>query len=133
MPLLFFSGQQLIVLIKKNLLLDLLEAAKNTFPDEFFALLAVKEKNGTIEEFVVVPAVYGKAHTLFRSDLIPFDKKIVGSMHSHPSPNAFPSEADLQAFRRLGQIHLIVAAPFNLGSIRVFDGKGKRTQLTVVD
>ena len=119
--------------IKKSVLLDVIDAARNTFPDEFFAMLAVKEKEGLVEEFVVVPAVFGKAHTIIRSDLVPFDKKIVGSVHSHPSPNAFPSSADINSFRHFGEIHLIIAAPFNLSSINAFDWKGKRIELKVVD
>ena len=119
--------------LRKSLLGDLLVAARNTYPHEFFALLAVKHDKQLIEEFVIIPAVYGETHAIFRGDLIPFDASIVGSVHSHPTPSLFPSRADVHAFARFGRIHLIIAFPFNLTSVKAFNGKGSAVQVRVVD
>src|SRR3989344_9149431 len=110
--------------IKKFVLEDLLLGARNTFPNEFFALLG--EKNGVIEEFVLVPSVYGKTHAIWRRDLVPLDKSIVGSFHSHPSSNNNPSSADLRSFSSMGKIHLIAGHPFEPENVKAFDAKGKR-------
>ncbi len=111
--------------IKREILEAVLLAARNTFPDEFFCLLGGNSKQKSIEEFVVIPAVFGKTHTLVQDWLKPVDKSILGSVHSHPSRNNFPSDADLQAFPRFGEIHLILAYPFGINDARLFDLKGK--------
>lgn len=111
--------------IKKGLIDDLLQASKNTFPDEFFCLLGGNAKQQSVEEFVVIPAVFGKQHTLVQDWLKPVDKSIVGSVHSHPSPNNFPSDADIRSFPRFGEIHLIFAYPFREQDARLFDARGK--------
>lgn len=119
--------------IRKQLLEDLLQACRNTFPNEFFALLGTKSDPETIEEFVVVPTVFGRRHSIVRADLVPFDKKIVGTIHSHPSKNNHPSSGDLDAFQDLGKIHLIAAIPFALKSTRAFNSDGKEIMLEAVE
>ena len=116
----------------KSLLEDLLEASKNTFPNEFLALLS-ENKKGIISEFVLTPTIFGKTHAIFRRDLMPIDKSIVGSYHSHPSNSAMPSKADLRVFSSTGKIHLIAHYPFNFGAIKAFDNNGKTIQLEVID
>lgn len=120
-----------MVAIKKATLEALLLAAKNTYPDEFIALLSSK-RGKTIDEFVLLPAIYGKSMSVISTDLAPYDKSIKGSVHSHPGPNARPSRADLRAFRAMGEIHLIIAAPFNFNSVRAFNANGSETKIEVV-
>jgi len=116
--------------IKKEVVESIIIAAKNVYPDEFFSMLGGENK--VIEELVVVPATYGKNFSSYRQDLIPIDKKIIGSVHSHPSVYNHPSKADLSSFRRTGQVHIIISYPYDLNTIRTFDNKGNSVQLNVV-
>ncbi|MFA4855826.1 MAG: Mov34/MPN/PAD-1 family protein [archaeon] len=118
--------------IKKATLEALLLAAKNTYPDEFIALLS-STKGKIIDEFVLLPATYGKDFSSIRIDLAPYDRNVKGSVHSHPGPYAMPSRADLHAFREMGEIHLIIAAPFNFNSVRAFKANGSETKIEVIE
>ncbi len=117
--------------IKKGLIESLLLASKNVYPNEFFCLLG--GKGGTIEEFVVVPAIFGDGFASYSADLIPFDREIIGTMHSHPSIYNHPSEADLESFRKFGKVHIIISYPYDLNTIRAFDNNGKTVQLKVIE
>ncbi|MBI5872437.1 Mov34/MPN/PAD-1 family protein [archaeon] len=115
---------------RRELLESLCKAAETVYPDEFIALLSVKGNPELVEEFVVVQATFGKNFSSFRLDLLPFDSKIVGSIHSHPSSSNNPSPADLRVFSR-GKINLIIAWPFDLKSIKAFDSSGKQVELVI--
>jgi len=115
---------------KRELLESLCDACRNVYPDEFVALLSVKQDNGLVEEFVAVPATFGKNFSSYRLDLLPFDSKIVGSIHSHPSSSNNPSTADLRVFSR-GRVNLIIAWPFDLKSMKAFDNFGKQIELLI--
>ncbi len=119
--------------IKSRTLEAISLAAKNTFPDEFLALLSSKKKNGVIDEYVLLPAIYGKTFSTIRLDLVPYDNNIVGSVHSHPIGRAMPSRADLRAFRAMGEIHLIIASPFNFDSFKAFNKTGKEIEMKVIE
>ncbi len=116
---------------KKEIIEDLFEAAKNTYPREFLALLGSTQKNNFVDEFVVIPASYGKELVHFELGKIPIDKTILGSVHSHPTPNNRPSRADLSTFKKTGKIHLIIAYPFNLDSCALYDTNGKEINWVV--
>ena len=97
--------------IKTATLEALLLAARNTFPNEFLALLSSTSKKGkVVDEFVILPATYGRTYSSIRLDLLPYDSRVLGSVHSHPGPRASPSAGDLRAFKALGETHLIIAA-----------------------
>jgi proteasome lid subunit RPN8/RPN11 len=118
--------------IKKSVLESISLAAKKVYPNEFISMLGKNEEN-EISELVVLPAVYGENFSSIRVDLIPFDKSIVGTVHSHPSASNEPSQGDLKVFSALGKIHLIICWPFNLSNIRAFSAKGKEIKLKVID
>ena len=103
------------------------------YPDEFIALLSVTpEHPHVLSQFVVVPAEFGRTHSQLREDLIPTDPLIAGTVHSHPSPSARASEQDLIAFSRLGEIHLILAYPYNETSFRAYSASGKSRTIPLV-
>jgi proteasome lid subunit RPN8/RPN11 len=123
-----------MVKIRHGTLEAVLLAARNTYPNEFLALLSSKKKgSGIIDEYVMLPSTYGSNFSTIRLDLMPYTGKGLGSIHSHPSPNARPSRGDLAAFRAMGEIHLITAYPFSFESTRAFDRFGKPLQLEVVE
>ena len=120
--------------IRKGTLEAIVLAARNTFPDEFLALLSSKTKGSkVIDEFVLLPSTYGKTFSSIRLDLLPYTAGTIGSVHSHPSPNAMPSNADLRAFKAMGEIHLIIAKPFTLETVKAFDKSGSQVKLEVVE
>jgi len=114
--------------------LDLIfESAKESYPNEFGALLRVDtEKKDTIIELVLLPGtISGDSHAIFKLHMLPIDFSIVGTVHSHPSPYPRPSDADLQLFRKHGKIHIIVAKPFDNTSWKAYNFKGEEVIIDV--
>ncbi|MBI4053610.1 MAG: Mov34/MPN/PAD-1 family protein [Candidatus Diapherotrites archaeon] len=118
--------------VKKMVVESIIVAARNVYPNEFIALLGGDREKKIVDEIVVLPAVFGEMHSIIRSDLMPFDKRILGSVHSHPSEYAVPSDADLQAFGHFGEINIIIAFPYTLDSMKAFDQKGKKITIEVM-
>lgn len=120
--------------IRRKCLDLILETAKSVFPNEFGGLLSVDdEKKDTITEIVILPGtVQGEAHAIFKLHMLPIDFSVVGTVHSHPSPNPRPSNADLQLFSKKGSIHIIAAAPYNYSSWKSYDYNGKNVDIKVV-
>jgi proteasome lid subunit RPN8/RPN11 len=120
--------------IKKSLLSDVMMAARHVYPNEFIAMLGVSPHDPfLVSEFVVIPAEYGRVHSQLRTDLIPLDDLIVGTVHSHPSPSVQSSSADKNAFARLGTIHLILGYPYALSLFRAYGSDGKPLPVVVVE
>ncbi len=122
-----------MISIKRATLEGLLEAARNTYPNEFFALLGSTHRNSTIDEVVMVPTVYGKAHAIIKSGLVPVDFNIIGSIHSHPGNSNKPSVADLHSFPSFGSVHFIISYPFTIERINVYSARGKELEWKVVE
>jgi len=75
------------------------EAARDSFPQEFGALLRVK--GDTITELVLLPGtIQGDAHAIFQFQMMPVDRTLNGTLHSHPDPHPYPSDADFACSRR---------------------------------
>ncbi len=120
--------------IKKECLQLIFECAKSTHPNEFGGLLRVDSTTkDTIIEIVLLPGtISGESHAIFRMNMKPIDFSIVGTVHSHPSPIPLPSNADLQLFRKQGNIHIISAHPYTLHSFKAYTGSGIETQIDIV-
>jgi len=120
--------------IKKKCLDLIIESSKSTYPNEFGGLLRVdSEKKDTIIELVILPGtISGESHAIFKMHMLPIDFSIVGSVHSHPSPHPYPSEADLQLFRKTGKIHIIIAAPYDYSSWKAYDYNGNEINIEIV-
>ena len=116
----------------KNAVVDsIIMASRNIYPKEFISMLGGGDK--TIEELVILPAEFGDDFSSFRFDLAPiFDKTIIGTVHSHPTSGNDPSFADLEAFRKTGQVHIIIGYPYALNTMKAFDNSGKIVPLKVV-
>ena len=115
--------------------LDLIfECAKSNFPNEFGGLLRVDDDaKDVISELVILPGtISGDSHAIFKLHMMPIDFSIVGTVHSHPSPSANPSDADLQLFRKHGRVHIIAANPFNKDSWKAYDYNGKEIDIKVI-
>ena len=120
--------------IKKECLDLILECAKSNYPNEFGGLLRVdQDLKNTITEIVILPGtISGDAHAIFQLHMLPIDFSVVGTVHSHPSPSAKPSKADLSLFSKFGKIHIISASPFNQTSWRAFDYMGNEIEIAII-
>jgi proteasome lid subunit RPN8/RPN11 len=120
--------------IKGTCLNLILECAKSNYPNEFGGLLRVDATSKwTIEEVVILPGtISGDSHAIFKLHMLPIDFTIVGTVHSHPSPNTLPSKADLSLFDKYGKIHLIVGKPFNEFSWKAYDHTGNEINIKII-
>ena len=113
--------------------MELLQGCKNVSPKEFFAFLT-KDSKGIVEGYLVVPLFYQAEDSVsYRTDTLPFDGSVVGTVHSHPSLHGSPSRADLNSFSKRGSVHLIIAYPYNFDSIYAYSSEGKPMDLELVD
>ncbi len=120
--------------ISKKCLNLIIESAKSVYPKEFAGLLRVDDEDKyLISEVILIPGtVSGDSHAIFKLHMMPVDFKIVGTVHSHPSPNANPSDADLELFRKHGKAHIIMASPYNKDSWRGYDYKGDQIDIEII-
>jgi proteasome lid subunit RPN8/RPN11 len=121
--------------ITKKCLELITESSKSNYPQEFGALLRVdRADKNLITEVVLLPGtISGDSHAIFRLHMLPVDYSIVGTIHSHPSSIARPSEADLDLFNHFGKIHIIVGVtPFGDVSWRSYDYMGRDVPIEII-
>ncbi len=118
--------------IDRGLLEMINQAARDSLPNEFVAMLRAEE--GVIEELLLLPGtLQGEDSATLMMHMMPIDYSIVGTVHSHPGYSNRPSREDLELFRHYGYIHIITCLPYDEGSWRAYDGRGRRMQLPVVE
>jgi len=118
--------------VSRDLLEMVFEASKDSHPYEFGALL--RRNHGVIDEVLLLPGtISGTESALFRLHMLPIDHTVAGSVHSHPSPHPTPSNADIQFFGRLGDVHIICAYPYDMSSWRAYNRKGEPIEVEVVE
>jgi proteasome lid subunit RPN8/RPN11 len=106
-------------------------AAKDTHPSEFACVL--RAEDGVVTEILLVPGtISGESSAILRLHMLPIDLSVVGSAHSHPSPNAVPSDADLSLFARFGPLHIILGYPYDMQSWKAYYRDGAEIDLEVV-
>ncbi|MCL5731146.1 MAG: Mov34/MPN/PAD-1 family protein [Candidatus Thermoplasmatota archaeon] len=109
----------------------ILEASKDTYPNEFGAFL--RAENEIVYEIAILPGtVNGDHHTIFQLWNKPIDFSIVGSVHSHPSGACIPSDADRRMFSNTGALHIIVCYPYGLDNFSAFNRNSEKIQLNVL-
>lgn len=117
--------------IRKKVLQMVMEASKDTHPNEFGAFL--KAENEIVYEIAVLPGtIFGDRHTIFQMWNKPIDFSIVGSIHSHPSGVCLPSEADRQMFSNTGALHIIVGYPYGITNFNAFNRKSERIEINLL-
>jgi proteasome lid subunit RPN8/RPN11 len=118
--------------IAKDTLQFILEVCKSSYPKEFAGLL--RAENGVITDVLVLPGTQSsEVSAVMRLFMMPIGMGSVGSVHSHPSPNIRPSNADLTMFGRSGNYNIIVGYPYTKQSWACYDATGKETTLPVLD
>ncbi len=98
--------------------------ARQTHPKEAFGVLRGKHQNSTL---VVEELAYQPFSNTTRSAEVLIDSyavsDLVGTFHSHPTPNAQPSAADLRLFARHPGIHAISGYPYT--AVHIYDHRGR--------
>lgn len=128
------SGRRRVWGITREMLLGILEIAKEKYPNEFLATLS--HRRGVIFEINIIPGtIEGDRFSVLQPYMQPPDLKfrVAGTVHSHPSPSAHPSRADVIFFGKNGSTHLIVAYPYTMRSWRAYNNRGEEIELEVVD
>ncbi|MFQ5986795.1 MAG: Mov34/MPN/PAD-1 family protein [Thermoplasmata archaeon] len=121
-----------VTAIRRQTLDMILEAARDSYPLEFGAILRAEE--GVVSELLLVPGtIGGQSHAIFHLHNLPVDFTVVGTVHSHPSPDPRPSRQDIEFFQRIGYLHIIAAHPYDEASWRAWDRRGESYPLTVVE
>ncbi|MEW6222584.1 MAG: Mov34/MPN/PAD-1 family protein [Candidatus Hadarchaeota archaeon] len=117
--------------IEKEALEFMLGICRSTHPKEFAGVL--RAKGDTISEVLLLPGTLssGKSAVL-RLHMLPIDPTARGTIHSHPVPDAHPSSEDLGLFDKFGEVHLIVAYPYNKNSWAAYDHRGDKIELEVM-
>jgi len=126
-----FQGE-VVYKIEKDTLDEIINRAKEAYPNEFGAMLRGVEHITHIEP--VLEGAGGRTSFVF-SLFSRFSQRTVpgeGVVHSHPSGSARPSRADLSMFGRFPGINIIIAYPFNIDSMAAYDRLGNRVNLEVV-
>ena len=117
--------------IKRSVLELIMAAARENYPNEWSGQL--RARNGVIFELTMLPGtLVGRDNALVNLWMMPIDYSVVGSVHSHPSGNWSPSDADREFFQKFGSVHLIVGMPYNLRSWQAYDYDGEPIVLEVV-
>ncbi len=118
--------------IKREALESALQAAKNTYPDEFVGLF--REKDGIITELLLAPlSTYAESAAYFPIYAVPTDPSIVGTFHSHPHYGiAQPSQADKRLFSMFYKCHFIASLPYSSDSTNVFNTNGEQITFEVI-
>ena len=117
--------------IARETLQFIIECSKSTYPNEFAGLL--RTKDDIITEVILVPGTENSTHSaIIRMHMLP-NMQTAGSVHSHPSANKNPSNADLNMFSRTGNVHIIVGHPYNERSWVCYNAQGLQKELDVVD
>jgi proteasome lid subunit RPN8/RPN11 len=114
--------------IRKKVLANLLGISREAHPYEVGGLLLGR---GAIEDYVLIPGEFAEQSIYIHMDRIPIYTNLAGTFHSHPSPDARPSRADLNLFGRIGKAHIIIGYPYALNSTRAYDSRGKAIELRV--
>jgi len=115
--------------IKRDTLNFILEVSKSTVPREFAGLLRAEKE--TIIEVLILPGTTStEVSAVLHLYMLP-NMRITGTVHSHPTPNIKPSQADLQLFVRTGNCHIIVGAPYTTNSWACYNKNGTKHELKI--
>lgn len=118
--------------IDRDCLIMILESSKSAYPKEFAGFL--RADGEVIREVILIPrTIQGERHAIFDLSMLPIDFSIVGTVHSHPSFSAEPSDADKNLFFKYGKVHIIVAKPYDEKSWKAYDWKGREIEVEVIE
>ncbi len=127
------KGPTVRVVIEHEVLDDLLGGAKKAHPREFAALLegGLEQEVLRVEGFVLPRAYLGKDNVLMKIGMLPPMIETIGSAHSHPGSNPYPSRADVHFFEKRGLVHFIMANPYSRKDVKAYDRLGREIEFSI--
>lgn len=119
--------------IRREALEFILGVSGELYPREFVGML--RAEGDLITEILVIPAsIYGEGFAHTKSYMVPLDRSIIGSVHSHPGSSYSPSKRDLIFFGKHGRVHLIARHPYSgLVDVACYLNDGTRLTLVLVE
>jgi proteasome lid subunit RPN8/RPN11 len=126
------AGKRDVTGISRDLIKLIMEASKSSHPHEFAALL--RAEKGVISEMLLVPGTASDEDSaIMMFHMMPIDRSIVGSVHSHPVHDLRYSDADLNMFGSKGTYNFIVAFPYGDNDWVCYNPRGERVAIPVID
>ncbi|MGH9879629.1 MAG: Mov34/MPN/PAD-1 family protein [Nitrososphaerales archaeon] len=122
------------LIFKRDVVNSILSYCKMHHPNEMILLLRGNNKKDVllIENLMVPPfSTHGPSSSDYPMFMLPFDRSIVGTAHSHPTHNATPSLTDLHNFT--GFVSVIVRYPYEDNDLFAYDADGKQLEYSVQD
>jgi proteasome lid subunit RPN8/RPN11 len=121
------------IFLEESVVMDIIDFAKNLHPKEFVAFLEgeFKDNRMTITSLIYHKFMPTERSAIFRLDY-PTGMNLVGTVHSHPSPNNRPSGADLRLYNKFGGMHMIISHPYSARNIEVYDYKGNSIHVEIL-
>lgn len=117
--------------IEKGVLDLIMHASNSSHPNEFAGIL--RSEGQRITEVLLLPGTSSSERSaLMKLHMLPVSSNACGSVHSHPSPSPEPSQRDLSFFGKFGEVHIIIASPYDEDSWEAYDQKGKRIELKTI-
>lgn len=123
-----------IVKIPASVVDEIIEYSLSAFPNEFFAFL---EGRVDFNEIIIFNLAYypndtsqGAVSTVYHMGT--YTSNFIGSVHSHPGGENFPSRQDLRTFNKNGVIHFIIKTPYKKENIKCFGLDGKELKFEIV-
>lgn len=122
------------VQIDREVIEEIINIAKEAYPNEFMALLEGKIHENVlhITGLIFLPAETSNEGAVMQVFMQPLTTNSIGSVHSHPGYNASPSDADIHFFSKKGIFHMIIAEPYNRESIISYDSFGNIIDFKVI-
>ncbi len=113
------------IIFKRKVIDSILTFCKLHHPNEAILILCGDNKKDMIRvNKLMVPPLseYGPYYSGFPTYMLPYDRSIIGTAHSHPNGNYTPSLQDLHHF--IGLIGVIVRHPYEDNDIFVYNSRG---------
>ncbi len=122
------------VQIDREVMEEILQIARESYPNEFVAMLQGKVAEGVlhIDGLLFLPGETSNQGAVMDVFMMPLIDEGIGSVHSHPGYNGSPSGADLHFFSKNGLFHLIVAKPYTEDSIFAYNSFGEPVGFNVL-
>ncbi len=122
------------IVVKKGVMEDIIQFARNKHPEEFIAILEGNVK----DDVLTITGLYYQSfksseRTAVMDTFLPPATRGIGSVHSHPSSNVRPSRADLRFFSKKGIVHFIIGYPYTENSMAAYDLDGNRLHFDIGD
>lgn len=114
------------IIFKHDVIDSILTFCKLHHPNEaILVLCGSSKKDKLIIDRLMIPPLseYGPYYSGFPISMLPYDRSIIGTAHSHPSGDPTPSITDLHNF--IGLISVIVRYPYEDNDLFVYNSRGE--------